>query len=94
MPQTATLQIKLDPQIKQEANELFLSMGLTTADAVKLFLKQSLNSQSIPFEIKPAKPYFTDQEREEITQAMQDVKDGKYFTFDTQDKMEEYFNKL
>ncbi len=94
MLQTATLQIKLDPQIKQDANTLFSSMGLTTADAVKLFLKQSLNTQSIPFEIKPAPGYFSDEERAEIAQGIQDVKAGKTFKFKSQSEMEEYFNNL
>ena len=70
MSQTATLQIKLDPQFKQDANDLFSSMGLTTADAVKLFLKQSLNRRSMPFEIQPAEAYFTDVERKEIYQTI------------------------
>jgi DNA-damage-inducible protein J len=94
MSQTATLQIKLDPQVKQAASDLFLSMGLTTADAVKLFLKQSLNSRSIPFEIKSAPAYFNDQEREEIAKAISDVKNGKSFSFDTQEEIETYFNNL
>jgi DNA-damage-inducible protein J len=94
MPQTATLQIKLDPKIKQEASDLFASMGLTTSDAIKLFLKQSLNTNSIPFDIKPAPSYFSDEEKEEIAQSIKDARTGKTFSFDSQEELESYFNNL
>lgn len=93
MPQTATIQIKLDPQLKQDANNLFSGMGLTTVDAIKLFLKQSLNTNSIPFEIKPV-PYFSDAEREEIAQAIINIENGEYIELTPDMSVEEFFANM
>jgi DNA-damage-inducible protein J len=94
MPQTATLQIKLDPQIKLDANALFSSMGLTTADAVKLFLKQSLNQNAIPFNIIPSQSYFTSEEIEEISQARADIKKGEYVELSPEEDTQDFLAKL
>ena len=64
MLQTATIQIKLDPAMKQAVHSLYSSMGLTTTDAVKLFFKQSLNNNALPFEVKAPSGYFTPEEKE------------------------------
>ena len=60
--QTATIQIKIDPKLKSDAIKLFDDIGLNLSDAIKLFLKQSINSSSLPFEpmvsknLKPISP--------------------------------------
>ena len=50
---TAVLQTRVDMQIKKEAEMLFNSLGLDTSTAIRLFLKQAVNQQKIPFEIIP-----------------------------------------
>lgn len=49
MPQIA---VRVDDQLKKEATELFNELGLDMTTAVKLFLKQSVLTRSIPFEVK------------------------------------------
>ncbi len=48
---TAVLQTRVDIDTKKKADELFDSLGLDTTTAIRLFLKQSINQQKIPFEI-------------------------------------------
>ena len=48
--QTATIQIKIDPKLKSDAIKLFDDIGLNLSDAIKLFLKQSVNTNSLPFQ--------------------------------------------
>jgi DNA-damage-inducible protein J len=48
---TAVLQTRVDVDTKRKAEELFDSLGLDTTTAIRLFLKQSINQQRIPFEI-------------------------------------------
>jgi len=48
----STITFKIDEKTKQEATELFNSMGLDLSSALRLFIKQSLISRSIPFTIK------------------------------------------
>ena len=56
MPRSAVMNLRIEPEIKADAEELFGSLGLTTADAVNVFLRQSLMRGGFPFEIVRYKP--------------------------------------
>lgn len=43
--------IKIDPQLKQESQALFESLGLNLSTAVNLFLRQAVREQAIPFRV-------------------------------------------
>ena len=47
-----TIVVKVDSELKQEATELFNSLGLDMSTAIKLFLVQFVKTQGIPFKIK------------------------------------------
>jgi len=44
--------VKVDDELKKEATAIFNELGLDMSTAVKLFLKQSVLTRSIPFEVK------------------------------------------
>jgi DNA-damage-inducible protein J len=52
VPKTASLNIRIDPTIKQSCEALFSMFGLTLADAVNIFFHQSLIAGGIPFMLK------------------------------------------
>jgi DNA-damage-inducible protein J len=52
MAKTASLNIRIDPEIKSGAERLFLQFGITITDAVNMFLHQSLMVGGLPFELK------------------------------------------
>jgi DNA-damage-inducible protein J len=52
MAKTATLSIRIDPETKAGAEELFASFGITLTDAVNMFLRQSLMEGGLPFALK------------------------------------------
>ena len=52
MNKSTTFTFRLNPEVKQEASELFESLGITLSDAINLFLHQSLIEGGFPFEIK------------------------------------------
>lgn len=43
--------IKIDPALKQQSQELFESFGITLSSAINMFLRQSVREQAIPFRI-------------------------------------------
>ena len=49
MPKTASFQMRINPEVKQRAEEIFARCGLTLTDAVNIFLQQSLNTGGLPF---------------------------------------------
>jgi DNA-damage-inducible protein J len=51
MAKTSLLQVRIDSELKKDAEKLFQNIGLDTSSAVRLFFKQSVISKSIPFPI-------------------------------------------
>lgn len=48
-PKTSTFQMRINPQVKSEAERIFSRCGLTLTDAVNVFLQQTLNVGGMPF---------------------------------------------
>ena len=46
-------QMRINPEIKQEAENVFSVYGLSLTDAFNIFLQQSLNSKGFPFLLSP-----------------------------------------
>ncbi|OHX27203.1 XRE family transcriptional regulator [Streptococcus iniae] len=62
-----TVAVRVDDKLKDDASELFQSLGLDMSTAVKMFLIQSVKTQSIPFEIKN-KPSISDEEFQRLVE--------------------------
>ncbi len=52
---TIPIQIRVDKKTKEEANELFNELGTSMSGAVNIFLKQCVNTGSIPFRISKSR---------------------------------------
>jgi len=46
-----TIQVRVDDQLKDSADELFSSLGLDTSTAVRMFLIASIETRGIPFSV-------------------------------------------
>ncbi len=44
--------IRMDEQLKAQADELFADLGLSLSAAITMFAKQAVREQRIPFEVK------------------------------------------
>ena len=67
MAKTDTLNIRIEPELKREVEKTLNDLGMNIADAVTIFLKQVVMTESIPFVIK--KPRFSDEMLEAIKEA-------------------------
>lgn len=47
----AIINVRVDEDLKKQANDLFTSLGLDMSTAVNIFLRQSVMRDGIPFEI-------------------------------------------
>ena len=45
--------MRINPQVRQEAETVFARYGLSLTDAVNIFLQQSLNESGLPFLLSP-----------------------------------------
>jgi len=79
---TASINVRLYPEIKEEAERIFEYHGLSVAEAITVFLNHACHAGGFPFELKPA-PYtdavsvVTFREAEEIKRTSQFKKDYK-----------------
>ena len=62
--------IKIDPELKEQAQDLFESLGMSLTTAVNIFLLQSVREQAIPFRIGEPVP------NAETLQAIRDARRG------------------
>ncbi len=53
---STNLNIRIDSNLKKEAEDLFKRLGLNMSSAINVFLTQSVREQAIPFEICEDRP--------------------------------------
>lgn len=89
MAKTDTLHIRIEPSVKEKAEETLSELGLSISDAINVFLRQVIINDGIPFEIRKAN-------YNRITlKAMDDAKKQKNVSeiFDNVDEMFEELDK-
>jgi DNA-damage-inducible protein J len=52
MPKTAIISARIDPELKNNAENVFKELGLTAAQAITLFYKQVELQNGLPFNVK------------------------------------------
>ena len=48
---TSTIKVNVDSDIKEEATNLFNSLGLNMSTAINIFLRKAINVGGIPFDV-------------------------------------------
>ncbi len=54
MSASATVQVRIDPQLKARTEQILQEMGLTMTTAFTLMCRQILNQRKLPFEVVAA----------------------------------------
>lgn len=52
MTKSASISLRIDPDVKKVAEELYNELGITLADAINIFLKRSIVEGGLPFDLK------------------------------------------
>jgi DNA-damage-inducible protein J len=65
-----TVQARVSPELKQEAEAVFSAIGMSTAEAIRVFLQQAVNSGGLPFQPSAKIP------SAETLAAMMELEDG------------------
>ena len=83
----ASINVRIDEDVKRDAEVLFEELGLSLSGAVNLFFRQALRERAIPFTIRAKAPeekyneYFTPQTVKGILRSVQQVERGEMITF-------------
>ena len=54
--QTSNLTVRLDAQLKKDAEQLFNDLGMTLSGAINIFLHQAVEQQGLPFQVRKSRP--------------------------------------
>ena len=68
---TTNLNVRIDADLKKQSEEIFNELGLNMSTALTVFLRQTVRSRGIPFEMRLNIP------NEETLAAIQDVNLGR-----------------
>lgn len=75
----AQISLRIDDEVKQNAEQTFKSIGISTATAITIFLKAVARENRIPFELK-GDPFYSQANMERLEKAAQDIKKGHKLT--------------
>ena len=56
MPNTANLSVRIDPELKAQAENLFADLGMSLTTAITVYFRQAVRENRIPFEITRERP--------------------------------------
>lgn len=54
MAKSATISMRIDGQLKSETESIFQQLGMTTTEAIKIFLSAVRNRKGLPFQVQVA----------------------------------------
>ena len=52
MAKTANLYARIEPEVKEQAEDILLSLGIPASNAITMFYKQIILQRGLPFEVK------------------------------------------
>lgn len=83
------LQVRIDPELKEKAEKVFEKLGISTSQAIKLFLNQVTMNNGLPFDLYVREEksfYLTEDEEVDLSESLRDFKEGRYKVWDGKGK--------
>jgi len=76
---TSTLQVRMDTGLRKEAETLFADAGLDMSSAVRLFFRQAIIRQRLPFEVITEKsdPFFSKANQRILAESIRSLERGE-----------------
>ena len=78
---TVTIQSRVSPELKKQAEAVFAALGLSTSDAIRMFLQQAVNIGGLPFQPTARRP------NAETLEAMAELESGGGQAFRTTNEL-------
>jgi len=81
MAETTNLNIRIDKDLKEQAEMFFGELGLNMTTAFNIFVRQSLRQGKIPFELSiAAEPFYSPANTGILRKSLQEAAEGKFIT--------------
>ena len=86
----AQMNIRIDDDLKTNAEALFNDLGLNMATAITMFIRQAVRQGKIPLEITAEKsdPFWNEANQEHLRKVTSDLKAGKGLLIKTMEELE------
>jgi DNA-damage-inducible protein J len=78
MAETINVTIRLDRDVKEQAEKMFNDFGMNLSTAFNIFARQALRQGKIPFEIYD--PFYSTKNQAELNRRIADIESGKNLT--------------
>ena len=52
MSKTATINMRVNPEVKSDAESIFASLGMSLTEAINVFLHKSIMEGGLPFDVR------------------------------------------
>ena len=81
MAETTNLNIRIDKDLKEQAEIFFNELGLNMSSAFNIFVRQSLRQGKIPFELSvAADPFYNSTNMAALRRSVKEADEGKFIT--------------
>jgi len=81
MSETTNLNIRIDKELKEQAEVFFSELGLNMSSAFNVFVRQSLRQGKIPFELSiVADPFYSSTNIAILHKSVQEANEGRFIT--------------
>ncbi len=76
---TSSLQVRIDPALRQEAEMLFSNAGLDMSSAIRLFLRQSVIRRRLPFDVitESPDPFWSEANQHVLAKSIRSLERGE-----------------
>ncbi len=71
MAKSANLYARIEPEVKEQAENILSALGIPVSNAINMFYKQIILQRGIPFELKIPETYMLDMDK--LTEEQLDV---------------------
>jgi DNA-damage-inducible protein J len=81
MAETTNVNILIDKELKEQAEDFFNELGLNMSSAFNIFVRQSLRQGKIPFELSLViDPFYSPTNMAVLRRSLQEANEGKFVT--------------
>jgi len=81
MSESTNLNIRIDKDLKDQAETFFSELGMNMTTAINIFVRQSLRQGKIPFEISIVPdPFYNPSNMAALRKSIQEANEGKFVT--------------
>jgi DNA-damage-inducible protein J len=77
MAHKTSVNIRMDEDLKRQANELFASLSMDLSTAVNIFVRQAVDLGGLPFEVVKRDPFYSVANQAALQRSLDQYKAGK-----------------